>query len=70
MKVEVRNAYEMSAGKPERPNINVMCEDQSRLCSRAVQTCFSVAPLYKVVTIEYKKVTNAFSAEVFFRSLC
>jgi len=54
MKVEVRNAYEMSAGKPERPNINLMCEDQSRLCSRAVQKCFSVAPLYTVVTLEYK----------------
>jgi hypothetical protein len=30
MKVEVRNAYEMSAGKPEGQNINVMCEDQIR----------------------------------------
>jgi len=40
MKIEMRNGYEMSAGKPERQNINVMCEDQSRLCSGAVQKCF------------------------------
>ena len=28
MKVEVRNAYEISAGKPEGQNINVTYEDQ------------------------------------------
>jgi hypothetical protein len=30
VKVEVRDAYEISAGKPEGQNINVMCEDQVR----------------------------------------
>jgi len=30
MKVEVRNAYEMSAGKPQGQNINIMYEDQIR----------------------------------------
>jgi hypothetical protein len=30
VKIEVRNAYEMSAGKPEGQNIKVMYEDQVR----------------------------------------